>query len=99
MKLRVERELAETLVRSPGSAVDPMSLARALRDHANCEAERRYLMEVVERAGRDYLTLQHEYRALRERFDSLLQENAALVAERRRLEESLLDVRRRSRKG
>lgn len=99
VKLRVNRDLAEALIGGTDVLPSPDALGKALRAHADCERERRRLVRAMEQAGRDVSTLQDKYRDLVARYDGLIQENAKLVAERRRLDETLQELRRRSQRG
>lgn len=99
LKLRVDRDLAEALIGETDGSPSPDALTRALRAHADCEQERQRLRRVTEQAGREVMALQQRYRDLQTRYDRLIQENAELVGERRRLNETLQRLRRSSPRG
>lgn len=94
VRLRVDRELAEKTAEAFQTSADPQALSNAFRAHLDCERERRRLLGAVEKAAREVLDWEKRFRSLEARHESLLQDNAALIVERRRLEESSRALRK-----
>jgi len=99
VRLRVDRELAEKVAAAFRTSADPQALSEILRAHIDCERQRERLVSVVEKAAQEVLGWERKYRSLEGQHENLLRENAALIAERRRLEETLRELRRQSRQG
>lgn len=94
VKLRVDRDFAEKIAAAFKTSADPQALSEVFRAHLDCERERQRLTHAIEMAAREVIARERKYRSLEERYESLLRDNAAFVAERRRLDENLRDLRR-----
>lgn len=99
LKLRVDHDLAEALVGEADASLSPDALTRALRAHADCDQERRRLQRAIEKTKRDASTLEQAKHELEARYEGVIQENATLVAERRKLNEALQELRKQGQRG
>ncbi|MFA5895469.1 MAG: hypothetical protein WC985_00990 [Thermoplasmata archaeon] len=95
----MDRDVFEDVAHDLGVEPDPSSLAAVLRAHVECERERERLMKSLEIAALDVLNLRREHRDLQGRYDTLIRENAGLIARSRRLEETLAEHRRSGQRG